>query len=254
MAAVGREAMSDEQSDGFLGRWSRRKVQARTGQPLAEPSVPPVAAVPAPAPVVDELEVFESNRPPALADNAQAAINSEAKEPAPAPTLDDVKALTIDSDFQPFVARSVAPEVRNAAFKKLFADPHFNVMDGLDIYIDDYSRPDPLPLAMLRQMASAQFLGMVQEEPAPQQAAGSVPAGASKDPVAACAAPAHSVPPPADVAQSQPLTTSGAPVPAGFLPEGGPLASAAPHDHAHADLRLQPDHAPPAPGAGGAAP
>ena len=32
-------------ADGFLGRWSRRKVQARTGQPLAEPSVPPVAAV-----------------------------------------------------------------------------------------------------------------------------------------------------------------------------------------------------------------
>jgi hypothetical protein len=39
----------------------------------------------------------------------------------------------------------VAPEVKNAAFKKLFADPHFNVMDGLDIYIDDYSKPDPLP-------------------------------------------------------------------------------------------------------------
>ena len=30
--------------------------------------------------------------------------------------------------------------------KKLFSDPHFNVMDGLDTYIDDYGKPDPLPL------------------------------------------------------------------------------------------------------------
>jgi hypothetical protein len=47
-------------------------------------------------------------------------------------------------------ARDVAPEVKNAAIKKLFADPHFNVMDGLDTYIDDYSKPDPIPPEMLR--------------------------------------------------------------------------------------------------------
>lgn len=245
-------------ADGFLGRWSRRKQEALAGKPLPEeppapvivPAVAPVPAAPlaARSPVVaGAAGAHEPGR------SAVGAAPEPVIEPAP-PTLAQAQTLTPQSDFKPFVARGVAPEVRNAAMKKLFADPHFNVMDGLDIYIDDYSRPDPLPLAMLRQMASAQFLGMVQEEPAPQQAAGSVPAGASKDPVAACAAPAHSVPPPADVAQSQPLTTSGAPVPAGFLPEGGPLASAAPHDHAHADLRLQPDHAPPAPGAGGAAP
>ena len=48
------------------------------------------------------------------------------------------------------MARDVAPEVRNAAMKKLFADPQFNVMDRLDTYIDDYSLPDPLPASMLR--------------------------------------------------------------------------------------------------------
>ena len=42
-------------------------------------------------------------------------------------------------------ARDVAPDVKNAAMKKLFADPHFNVMDGMDTYIDDYSKPDPIP-------------------------------------------------------------------------------------------------------------
>lgn len=258
-------------ADGFLGRWSRRKQEALAGKPLPEEPPAPVK-VPAVAPVRPTAQAPLATRASVMAGAAGSvgapgahepgcgALGTapgeaivQAPEPAP-PTLAQAQTLTPQSDFKPFVARGVAPEVRNAAMKKLFADPHFNVMDGLDIYIDDYSRPDPLPLAMLRQMTSAQFLGMVQEEPAPQQAAGSVSAGASKDPVAACAAPAHGVPPPADVAQSQPLTTSGAPVPAGFLPEGGPLASAAPHDHAHADLRLQPDHAPPAPGAGGAAP
>ena len=234
MAAVGREAMSDEQSDGFLGRWSRRKVQARTGQPLAEPSVPPVAAVPAPAPAVDDLEVSESNRPPAPADNAQAAINNEVEEPAP--TLDDVKALTIDSDFQPFVARSVAPEVRNAAFKKLFADPHFNVMDGLDIYIDDYTQPDPLPASMLKQMASAKFLRLVEDEP--EVPADAPPAGAQ--PVAEGSADGAAEQPRADAAEGDVAQSDACK----DLPMSAPLAEPmwSPAD-AHPELRLQPDDA-----------
>ena len=85
-------------------------------------------------------------------------------DPAPLPTLDDVQALTPASDFKPFMLQGVAPDVRNAAMKKLFADPHFNVMDRLDIYIDDYSQPDPLPAAMLRQMASAKILNLFDEE------------------------------------------------------------------------------------------
>ena len=234
MAAVGREAMSDEQSDGFLGRWSRRKVQARTGQPLAEPSVPPVAAVPAPAPAVDDLEVSETNQPPAPADNAQAAINNEVEEPAP--TLDDVKALTIDSDFQPFVARSVTPEVRNAAFKKLFADPHFNVMDGLDIYIDDYTQPDPLPASMLKQMASAKFLRLVEDEP--EVPAGAPPAGAQ--PVAEGSADGAAEQPRADVAEGDVAQSDACK----DLPMSAPLAEPKEANaDAHPDLRLQPDDA-----------
>jgi hypothetical protein len=62
------------------------------------------------------------------------------------------------------MARDVAPDVRNAAMKKLFTDPHYNVMDQLDIYIDDYSKPDPLPQAMLRQMVGAQFLNLFENE------------------------------------------------------------------------------------------
>jgi hypothetical protein len=38
------------------------------------------------------------------------------------------------------------------------------VMDRMDIYIDDYSQPDPLPMAMLRQMVSAQTLGLFDDD------------------------------------------------------------------------------------------
>jgi hypothetical protein len=41
---------------------------------------------------------------------------------------------------------------RTAAVKKLFRDPQFNVMDGLDVYIDDYSKPDPIPPALLARL------------------------------------------------------------------------------------------------------
>jgi hypothetical protein len=77
------------------------------------------------------------------------------------PTLEDAQALTSQSDFTPFVAARWRPRCATLAMKKLFADPHFNVMDGLDIYIDDYTQPDPLPAGMLRKMASARFAGPV---------------------------------------------------------------------------------------------
>jgi hypothetical protein len=53
---------------------------------------------------------------------------------------------------------------RNAALKKLFTDPHYNQMDGLDIYIDDYGKPDPIPEAMLKRLMASKFLGLFEEE------------------------------------------------------------------------------------------
>ena len=72
--------------------------------------------------------------------------------------------LTRDSDYSAFVARGVTPEIKNAALKKLFTDPHFNIMDGLDTYIDDYGKPDPLPPGMLRQMVQSKMLGLFDDE------------------------------------------------------------------------------------------
>ena len=150
----------DDGGSSFLSRWSRRKVQSRQADaapevspeltPEGTPEVPPDEAAPPPIPVV----------PTAQKQAGEAVETSELPRPVaestpPPPTLDDVERLTPDADFSPFVDRLVQPEVRNAAMKKLFTDPHFNVMDGLDTYIDDYGKPDPLPESMLRQMASA---------------------------------------------------------------------------------------------------
>jgi hypothetical protein len=130
---------------GFLSRWARRKQEARAGVELApEPPAVPVDVVPAPA-------------------EAVAAV-----DPAPAgeplPTLADVAQLTRESDYSRFVASGVDEGVKRAAMKKLFSDPHFNVMDGLDTYIDDYGKPDPIPLAMLRQLNQSRILRLFDDD------------------------------------------------------------------------------------------
>jgi hypothetical protein len=53
----------------------------------------------------------------------------------------------------------VDPGLRREALKTLFKDPRFNVMDGLDVYIDDYSKPDPLPPGWLEKIAAVSRLG-----------------------------------------------------------------------------------------------
>ncbi|SCK45759.1 Protein of unknown function [Variovorax sp. HW608] len=196
-------------SEGFFDRWSRRKQQARSGEVADEPQKPPAQPVPVERPAAAPAVEPETTGSP---------LPVEAVE-APPLTLEDVKALRVDSDFRPFVAQNVAPEVRNAAFRKLFSDPHFNVMDGLDTYIDDYSKPSPLPEGALRQMASAKFLKLFDEDPAhPEE----TPEG---DGLVGVAKSGHSgdlpSPPVADAPPASPKTDD--------------------HD---ADLRLQPDDAP----------
>ena len=224
--------MADDEPRGFLGRWSRRKADALQGKPLAEPVPPspaPIAAVP--------LAVAP--------DEAALAPPADAAEPERVLSLDDVKLLTRDSDFKPFMAGGVTPAVRNAAMKKLFADPHFNIMDGLDIYIDDYSKPDPIPQAMLRQMNGSKLLDLFADEEA---------ADAAKNPETA--SPRENANEPADqtVAQShEDPDTSRPELPPSdhpSQPEPLPGSGASQEDHADTDLRLQPDHAAPAPGAG----
>ena len=139
--------MADDERP-FLARWSQRKAQARGGVLPVEPAMVPVP-VPPPLVAVPPAPAEPQAPPPAL---------------PPPVTMDDVAALTRASDYSRFVAPGVDPGVSNAAMKKLFSDPHFNVMDGLDIYVGDYSQADPIPPEMLRKMVQSKFLGLFDDE------------------------------------------------------------------------------------------
>ena len=101
--------------DDFLRRWSRRKQDA-----AAQAKAPPKAAA---------------------AD--------------PAPKLPSLDSLTFESDFKDFMHAKVEESVKRAALKKLFADPRFNVIDYMDVYIDDYTNLETIPPDMLARLDHA---------------------------------------------------------------------------------------------------
>lgn len=125
---------------GFLSRWSRRKAGEQVELELR------------PADMARQADVTEP-----------AELNIPVKDqdlPAPA-TLEDVEKIDrFAPDFSAFMKPGVDPAVQQAAMKKMFSDPHFNVMDGLDIYIDDYSKPDPIPLEMLKRLVQSDMLNI----------------------------------------------------------------------------------------------
>lgn len=156
--------------EGFIGRWSRRKREARADEKPRPETAPPAAAVPPDKPLA----------------------------PAPAspdrPPLPPVESLTAESDFAPFMQRDVDPTLKGRALKTLFGDPALYPMDGLDVYIDDYSKPDPLPegwleklnqLAMLDGGADAGPAGVSEESPPGADPAGeALPKAPPPDPQA----------------------------------------------------------------------
>ena len=172
---------NEETPAGFLSRWSRRKAEVRQGLTLdaAGPSTQDShhKTLGPMLPHADRSMRAQS-APPMVNSPDPSSDKKSAPDPAtppkPAPSMADVQSLTQDSDFAQFMANEVAPDVKNAAMKKLFADPHFNVMDRMDVYIDDYGQPDPIPPAMLRQMVGAKFLNLFDDE-VPQVVAQSVP-------------------------------------------------------------------------------
>jgi hypothetical protein len=120
--------MTREGKDHFLSRWSRRKLDVAKEAAAPKPAAPSASS-------------------PAIAQNAA---------PPELPSVDTLKGLA--SEYKEFLRPEVDEKLRQAALKKLFHDPHFNVMDGLDTYIDDYSKPDPIPEAMLRTLSHAKGL------------------------------------------------------------------------------------------------
>lgn len=159
-----------------LKRWSDRKRAAvRESAPAEAPAAGPVAAPP------------EAKAP--------AAAAPAANQPADAVALPPVESLTFDADFTAFMKPEVDPSLKRAALKKLFSDPRFNVMDGLDTYIDDYSKPDPIDAETVRGLVQARYLfdpprtrvnerGEVEEVPPEAEASTDASAQSPRDPSA----------------------------------------------------------------------
>jgi hypothetical protein len=133
-------------SEGFFGRWSRRKSGKE------KEADPP-------------KELLKSSSEKQVSDgSALDKANEETHTPPPV-TLEDVEKIDrFAPDFSAFMKPEVDPAVQQAALKKMFTDPHFNVMDGLDIYIDDYSKPDPLPPGMLERMVQSDMLNLFRKK------------------------------------------------------------------------------------------
>ena len=126
-------------AEGFLGRWSKRKAGKE----------------------VNEVDPPEKKPVPSKESSQASSVEMAPEEVSPPPTLDDVAKIDrFDPDFSAFMKPDVDPAVQQAALKKMFTDPHFNIMDGLDIYIDDYSKPDPLPPGMLERMVQSDMLNL----------------------------------------------------------------------------------------------
>lgn len=123
-------------ADDFFARWSKKKTGATTDAEQGQAGVPLA---------------------PAAEDNDDLTGKTEAAV-KPLPTQEDVAQLTHDSDYSAFMAQGVDESVKQSAMKKLFTNPHFNIMDGLDIYIEDYNTFEPISPALLASLSHAKAL------------------------------------------------------------------------------------------------
>lgn len=97
---------SGADGESFLQRWSARKQQAR--QTSSSESAPAEMTP-------DEVELTDADLP-------------------------SIESLDENSDYRPFLAPRISPELRRLALRKLFHLPQFNVRDGLNDYDEDYTR------------------------------------------------------------------------------------------------------------------
>lgn len=203
---------------------SGRTMPAALVGPPAQPAGPPSADDPlraggthphGPSPHAPAPQVPAHPTEPV---SAQAAAQAPPRggQPPATEALPSLDTLTPADDFAPFMRAGVDAATRNAALRTLFADPRFNVMDGLDTYIDDYSKPAPMPPAMLRTLRQARVLGLFDDEPPSCDAArpDAAPDGADSDGLPGSGQPSHAATTPA--APTAPPAGSGDAAPAGI--------------------------------------
>jgi hypothetical protein len=130
-------------ASSFLRRWSQRKLESAVHQAV---SAPPVLQ-----PQVPQSQITQPQ------------------------ALPEVASLGFDADFSPFMQPGVDAETRRTALRKLFMTDHYRAMDGLDVYVGDYSRPALLSSDLLQTLEHAQALLQKTQEPVAETAAEQLP-------------------------------------------------------------------------------
>jgi hypothetical protein len=187
-------------NDGFFRRWSRLKSHGDGARSDAaaqgtEQRGAPSAGAGTSMQRADELQALDLPPLAQTAPHPPFAPPLPGSAPRSLPTIEDVAALGPNSDFSAFVSQGVDKTVQRLAMKKLFSDPHFSILDGLDVYIDDYTKADPIPVAMLASLDHAKSVfsrllddktgsaaaGEQQPSATPESPAGSAPNGDQGD-------------------------------------------------------------------------
>jgi len=102
--------------EGFLSRWARRKAEEQS-----------------------EVEAPEEVRPELPAE-AEESREADSQEQSPPEELPDPESLGPEDDWSPFLKRSVPPQIRAQALRRLWRlDPVFANLDGLVDYAEDYN-------------------------------------------------------------------------------------------------------------------
>jgi hypothetical protein len=126
MADRDRPTRAGDEAEGFLGRWSRRKAEARSASTAS--------------PATDDV----TNDPGPAAQTAPEAPQEVLRQDAPAPIdpkdLPDIASLDASSDYTVFMRPGVPAHLRTLALRKLWrSDPIFSKLDGLVEYGEDYT-------------------------------------------------------------------------------------------------------------------
>jgi hypothetical protein len=127
-------------ANNFLNRWSRLK----SGEAV-EP----------------ELKPSKDLEPIAKTQSDEVVQTTDAEDEPQLPTLEDAEKMNHQSsDFSSFMQPGVDPTVQEAALKKMFADPRFNVICQMDEYVLDPSMFAPLPASMLKRLVQSETLNL----------------------------------------------------------------------------------------------
>jgi hypothetical protein len=130
-----------------LSRWSRLK-RAAADERSGHTTNPPERGV-------DDASATTQDGVVVLPNEGRETVSHAAVESIELPSM---SCISLTEDFTPFMQANVPQALKQQALRALFKEPHFNVMDGLDIYIDDYTVFEPIAPEVMATLSSWKWL------------------------------------------------------------------------------------------------